>query len=105
MNNLEFIAVLEQKRHLAVELVRENVRALRGEENKFSEALSEYYQYVYGALYDENAPQYFIEPILEDIRFGEVNESRLIRFWTKKDGVDVTADKLWLAVDNCEIDW
>lgn len=104
MNNIEFNKVLEQKRHLAVELVKEYLNALNNKENRAYEALLDYYNYVHDAVYATNAPQSFMEPILDDIRLVEVNESRFCRFWAKTDAVDELADKLWLAFDIGEFD-
>ena len=113
MNLKEFNRVLARKRELAVELAKEYLKALRGEENRLSEALVEYYAYVDGALFNINAPQYVFKKIPhdmglyvvsdEDKRVMRINDSRHRRFYAEKDAIDGVANKLWTLYDNGEI--
>lgn len=113
MNLKEFHRVLARKRELAVELAEEYLKALRGEENKLSEALLEYYAYVDGAIFNSEAPQYVFQKIPhdmglhvisdEDKRVMRINDSRHRRFYAEKDAIDGIAQKLWNLYDNGEI--
>lgn len=104
MNNLEFKEVLKAKRILALELWLNCKLADENKENRLSDALYDYYWFVHDAVYDNKAKQCFMESVLEDIRLGEVNEARLVRFWKIEDAVDELAHKLYLMVDDGELD-